>query len=411
LTGATGPQGAQGSTGLTGATGPQGPIGLTGPQGLIGATGPQGEQGPIGLTGPAGPQGLAGSIGPQGEQGSIGLIGPAGPQGLTGAQGSQGPQGSTGPQGPIGLTGPTGATGANGKNSLIKTANEPAGATCETGGVKMEYGIDANSNGILDLNEVNNTLTKYVCNGLQGDPATDDQQLSVSISGDTLFLQGGGYAIIQGISSDNNSIGQIGITDHSCGAPLVHNPRSTYNVVSDIDGNFYKTIKIGDQIWMAENLKSKHFNNGDIIPNVFGDDEWASLTTPGWCSPEAFNYDVYFECPQGILYNGFVVRETQLTSYLGGVNVAAPKMRSYFSLYWTGITGGISTNSSGFSGLPLGTRQINGVVLLSSQGASFWSSTSFSAVGQNFIYLGNGQAVSGSAYDNKTGCSIRCIMD
>jgi hypothetical protein len=77
----------------------------------------------------------------------------------------------TGPQGSQGLTGLTGATGeagSNGKNSLVKTNNEPAGATCTTGGVKIEYGIDANSNGILDVSEVNNTLTKYVCNGAVG---------------------------------------------------------------------------------------------------------------------------------------------------------------------------------------------------------------------------------------------------
>jgi hypothetical protein len=127
--------------------------------------GPQGEQGPIGQTGPQGPQGLTGATGSTGPQGPQGLTGATGPQG---PQGMQGLTGSTGPAGATGATGAAGESGSNGKNSLVKTTNEPVGATCSAGGVKMEYGIDANSNGTLDLSEVNNTLTKYVCNGAIG---------------------------------------------------------------------------------------------------------------------------------------------------------------------------------------------------------------------------------------------------
>ncbi len=198
LTGATGPQGpqgAQGPAGNDGAQGAQGPIGLTGAEGPIGLTGPQGPaganglngqdgaQGPIGLTGATGPQGIqgpAGNDGATGAQGPIGLTGAPGPQGITGPAGNDG---STGPQGPIGLTGATGpqgvqgpagndgATGqqgpigSNGQNSLVKSTNEIAGINCTTGGVKLEYGLDVNSNGELDANEINNGLTKFVCNG------------------------------------------------------------------------------------------------------------------------------------------------------------------------------------------------------------------------------------------------------
>lgn len=40
------------------------------------------------------------------------------------------------------------------------------------------------------------------------------------------------------------------------------------NPVTDIDRNEYKTVKVGNQIWMAENLKTKHYRNGDLIPNT-----------------------------------------------------------------------------------------------------------------------------------------------
>jgi hypothetical protein len=74
----------------------------------------------------------------------------------------------TGPQGQAGANGQAGAQGANGLNALTKTTVEPAGANCATGGVKLEFGPDANTNGILDAGEIVPALTKYVCNGAVG---------------------------------------------------------------------------------------------------------------------------------------------------------------------------------------------------------------------------------------------------
>lgn len=83
--------------------------------------------------------------------------------GTTGATGAAGPQGLKGDKGGTGLAG---TNGTNGLNALIKTTVEPAGANCTSGGTKIEVGLDANKNGLLDDNEVNATQTKYVCNGL-----------------------------------------------------------------------------------------------------------------------------------------------------------------------------------------------------------------------------------------------------
>jgi hypothetical protein len=223
--GATGPQGSQGSqgiqgpigaTGATGTQGAQGPTGLTGPQGPAGPTGAQGPQGIAGTNGTNGQNtlvkttaevvgancttggvkieygldannngtldageinatltkyvcnGAVGATGPQGAQGPIGLTGATGPAGPTGATGPQGQIGLTGLTGAQGIQGLTGAAGASGKNTLAKTTNESAGANCTTGGVKIEYGLDANNNGTLDVGEINATLTKYVCNGATG---------------------------------------------------------------------------------------------------------------------------------------------------------------------------------------------------------------------------------------------------
>jgi hypothetical protein len=67
-----------------------------------------------------------------------------------------------------GILGTTGPAGTNGLNALIITTIEPAGANCTNGGIKIESGIDQNSNGVLDLLEINNSETQYICNGTSG---------------------------------------------------------------------------------------------------------------------------------------------------------------------------------------------------------------------------------------------------
>lgn len=181
--------------------GPQGPAGVVGPQGQTGATGAAGPQGPAGaagatgLTGPQGIQGVPGPAGMNGTNGTNGLnaatlttVEPAGANCATGGVKLEfGPDlngnglldageivpaltqfvcnGAVGAQGVIGPQGIPGIAGTNGLNALIKTTVEPAGANCTTGGTKVETGLDANSNGVLDAGEVVAAQTTYVCNG------------------------------------------------------------------------------------------------------------------------------------------------------------------------------------------------------------------------------------------------------
>nr|HPI44590.1 hypothetical protein [Tenuifilaceae bacterium] len=53
--------------------------------------------------------------------------------------------------------------------------------------------------------------------------------------------------------------------------------------VSDIDGNLYKTIKIGKQWWMAENLRVTRFQNGETIPLVINENDWYNLSISSCC--------------------------------------------------------------------------------------------------------------------------------
>ena len=123
--------------------------------------------------------------------------------GIVGATGTTGPQGVIGLTGAQGAAGTNGTNGTNGQNSLVKTTTESAGANCTAGGVKLEYGLDANVNGTLDAGEINASLTKYVCNGAAGvsgatgpqGPAGSDAQ-TLSINGSQLTISNGNTVTI-----------------------------------------------------------------------------------------------------------------------------------------------------------------------------------------------------------------------
>ena len=202
LNGITGPQGPAGTNGVDGTDGQDGlsayevwlSQGNTGTEAdfLNGITGPQGPAGTNGIDGADGlsayevwlSQGntgteadfLNGITGPQGPTGANGIDGATGPAGADGQDGQDGlsayevwlSQGNTGTEadflnGITGPQGPQGQSGANGYNSLISTSLEPPGLNCTNGGIKIEVGLDLDENGILSLDEIDSSQTKYVC--------------------------------------------------------------------------------------------------------------------------------------------------------------------------------------------------------------------------------------------------------
>jgi len=80
------------------------------------------------------------------------------------------------------------------------------------------------------------------------------------------------------------------------------------NGVIDIDGNNYPTVILGNQEWMAENLKVNTFNNGDPIVNTLDLAGWNTGGIPRWCD---FNNDPANELIDGHLYNGIVVIDSR----------------------------------------------------------------------------------------------------
>jgi hypothetical protein len=136
---------------------------------------------------------VPGPEGPPGPAGPAGAPGPAGADGQDGAVGATGPTGQTGPAGPTGPEGPQGPAGNDGDvavKTLINTSDEAAGDNCANGGVKIEVGDDTNGDGILDTDEVDDSLTRYVCNGTDGEDGQD-----AGGSGDSFFDGSGGLLV------------------------------------------------------------------------------------------------------------------------------------------------------------------------------------------------------------------------
>jgi len=84
------------------------------------------------------------------------------------------------------------------------------------------------------------------------------------------------------------------------------NPDMNYGSVTDIDGNTYATIQIGRQVWMAENVRTTCYRNGDTIPNVKDGGAWGRLTTGAWAH---YENDVQYENPYGKLYNWYAAAD------------------------------------------------------------------------------------------------------
>ena len=84
--------------------------------------------------------------------------------------------------------------------------------------------------------------------------------------------------------------------------------------VTDIDGNTYQVVRIGNQWWMAENLKVTHYRNGDSIPNVTNNSAWEGLYTEAYCN---YNNDVNNVATYGRLYNFYAVDDSRHISPAG----------------------------------------------------------------------------------------------
>ncbi len=232
---------------------------------------------------------------------------------------------------------------------------------------------------------------------------------------------------------------------HSCKKDVGYTGKT--GTVNDIDGNTYKTIGIGSQIWMAENLKTTKYTNGDSL----GTTAPLTLDISGEGTPKyqwIYDGDENNVTTYGRLYTWYAVADsrnvcptgwhvpnraewTTLINYLinngygyecytakrdGIAKSMAAKIIWNFSPETNGINavGHLveTNNSSGFTALPSGNRVNNGTFNFIIFQCGFWSTTETDAINAYAPYMYYSMCdVERYSYNKQNGLSVRCLKD
>ena len=233
------------------------------------------------------------------------------------------------------------------------------------------------------------------------------------------------------------------ITINSCHKEDENNPPIT-GTVTDVEGNIYKTVVIGSQVWMAENLRATRFRNGDSIPNVTDGGQWINLSSGAFCE---YDNNPSLGLIYGKLYNWYAVQDDRNLAPQGwhvasdadwsvlGKYIGSNEFNSGLKIKETGyrhwVSSSISrpaTNETGFTALPGGIRLDNSGVpqkgAFSNIGlfAYWWTSTEVTSekawVGRldfagGFHSGGDSNSCESNlyCYDKNYGLSVRCVKD
>ncbi len=219
----------------------------------------------------------------------------------------------------------------------------------------------------------------------------------------------------------------------------------TQGNVTDIDGNVYNTVFIGEAEWMAENLKTSRYNDGKVIPNITVFEDWSNLSSGAYAW---FDNDQDYGDAYGALYNWYAVETgnlcpdgwrvptdedwselsdhlvekyddidvmnvgkilkscRQVDSPMGGDCNTSEHPR------WNEVQGYYGTDDFGFSALPGGRRGSIGTFSDIGRHSNWWSASEHSdthATNRRII-LNNDQLLSYDT-DKNVGFSVRCIRE
>jgi len=218
-------------------------------------------------------------------------------------------------------------------------------------------------------------------------------------------------------------------------------PDTKPNTMKGNDKKVYQTVTIGNQVWMAENLRETKYRNGDAIPNVTDNSTWAGLSTGARCTYEKSETaaNIY-----GYLYNWYAVSDSRnlapagwhvptdkdwkaLEMHLGmsqsqadndgyrGTNEGS-KLAGNASFWESGafaLKSNAAFGESGFTALPGGYRDyVNGSFYFLGGYAYFWSASEYStnyAWTRRLSYLDSG--VIRYSYSKQDGISVRLIRE
>ncbi len=246
-----------------------------------------------------------------------------------------------------------------------------------------------------------------------------------------------GFATIDSVTIGTQSIENDPISDFTFtfyimrGLCCIEEP-----YVTDPDGNTYRTVKIGSQCWMSENLRTSKYDDFTEIPFVESTTTWAGLTGPGYYwfnSGDFLNDSMFYVETYGLLYNWYAVNPATngnknicppgwhmpthtewltLANHLGGNSVAGGKLKERGFIFWNNPNTG-ATNQTGFRATSAGLRNSTGDYTdnIGINGL-WWSISEYNT--ENGLHSGisyNSAGFQISNMNKKSGTTVRCVKD
>ncbi len=202
------------------------------------------------------------------------------------------------------------------------------------------------------------------------------------------------------------------------------------------DGVVYHITTIGNQVWMSENLKAKHYRNGDPVDNVQGEEEWGNTSSGAWCN---YNNNKALDPVYGKLYNWNAVNDPRGLAPEGwhvpsddewkelernlGMKKAEVESKGWrgsehgYKLKATGTAhwhepNSAANNETGFNALPGGYRDVEGFFYVIGNAGYWWTSTEYQSYFAWFrsLFYTSGKIHRITSYEGD-GFSVRCIKD
>lgn len=196
-------------------------------------------------------------------------------------------------------------------------------------------------------------------------------------------------------------------------------------MVEDVDGNVYQTVKIGDQVWMAENLKVTKYRNGNPIFHIADAAKWAKTNDGAYC---IYNNDSTLANTYGNLYNWYALNDSrniapegwhipthkeiaELIRFLEGDTTAARKLKISGPEHWLNYN--FSSNETKFSAKPGGYRfGGDGGFHTAGSNGYWWTTTqSFEMFAWSPRLYEGFADVNRESYYMNYGMAVRCIKD
>jgi len=298
------------------------------------------------------------------------------------------------------------------------------------------------------------TTTQFVRTELDGDPTNEIQTISrtdltVNLTDGGSYQDSVNTQNLDNVLTVNNNGGAKQIkniadpTDEQDAATKAYIDHKfdllniAMNGVTDYDGNHYNAVLIGNQIWMAEDLRVTFYPNGDPIPNITDNTIWGNLNDndidDAYCfynNDNTTDYGALYTYSaaigdnwdrdnvenQGVCPDGWHLPTeadwTTLIDYLGGESIAGGKMKEIGTTHWNNPNTG-ADNSSGFSALSTGDRRdYDGVFYALGNNGYWWSATNYSSNNAYGCYiLYNNTTTFHNNFYKSNGFSIRCVKD